>query len=111
MSQPPGVEDFRALDLRVGTIERAEMNAGAREPAYRLWISLGDTESVQSSAKLTERYTAADLIGKQVVVAAGFPPIRVGGFRSDVLVLGALTGDGVVLLIPDASVPPGSAIA
>ena len=52
-----------------------------------------------------------DLVGRQVVVVTGFEPIRVGGFRSDVLVIGALTDDGVVLISPDRSVAPGRPIA
>jgi tRNA-binding protein len=111
MSDTPAFEDFEALGLRAGTIVRAEPNHGAREPAYRLWIDLGYEDPVQSSAKLTDRYTPEQLVGRQVVVVTGFAPLRVGGFRSDVLVLGALTGVGVVLLRPDEEVPPGATVA
>ena len=111
MSEKPTVEDFEALGFRAGTIVRAEPNDGARDPAYRLWVDLGDEDPAQSSAKLTDRYTPEQLVGRQVVVVAGFAPLRVGGFRSDVLLLGALTDGGVVLLRPDESVPPGSVVA
>ena len=107
----PRFEDLQALDLRVGRVVRAEPNAGAREPAICLWIDLGGGTEVQSSAKITERYDPSDLVGRQVIVVAGFEPIRVGGFRSDVLVLGALTDEGVVLLSPDDDVVPGSPVA
>jgi len=111
MSDMPDIEDFEALGLRIGTIVRCEGNVGARDPAFRLWIDVGGEVDVQSSAKLTERYVAADLVDRQVVVVTGFAPIRVGGFRSDVLVLGVLGGDGVVLLAPDDPVEPGSSVA
>ena len=111
MSDTPTFEDFKALGLRAGTIVRAEPNVGARDPAYRLWVDLGEHVPVQSSAKLTDRYTPEQLVGRQVVVVTGFVPLRVGGFRSDVLLLGALTDDGVVLLQPDAPVPPGATVA
>jgi len=111
MSDTPTFEDFEALGLRAGTIVRAEPNDGAREPAYRLWIDLGDEDLFQSSAKLTDRYTPEELVGRQVVVVTGFAPLRVGGFRSDVLLLGALTDGGVVLLRPDEPVPPGATVA
>lgn len=104
-------QDFVDLQLRIGTVTRAEQNEGARDPALCLWIDLGDEGIVQSSAKITDRYTEPDLVGSQVVVVAGFEPLRVGGFRSDVLVIGALTDDGVVLLRPDVPVPPGSSVA
>ena len=111
MSEMPDINDFEALGLRVGTIVRCEDNPGAREPAYRLWIDIGGVNLVQSSAKICERYRATDLVQRQVVVVTGFAPMRVGGFRSDVLVLGALTSDGVVLLGPDDPVHPGSHVA
>lgn len=111
MTQPPTMADLEALRIRVGTVVRAEPNTGARDPAFKLWIDVGADQPVQSSAKITDRYTAEELIGRSVVVVTGFAPIRIGGFRSDVLVLGALTPDGVVLLRPDEDVPPGSEVA
>ena len=81
------------------------------EVATCLWLDVGRPEPVQSSAKITERYEPADLIGRQVVVVTGFDPIRVGGFRSDVLVLAALDPEGVRLLRVDGDVEPGTEIA
>ena len=111
MSDTPDIKDFEALGLQIGTIVRCEDSVGARDPAYRLWIDLGGDGVVQSSAKLTQRYGVADLVGRQVVVVTGCAPMRVAGFRSDVLVLGALGSDGVVLLAPDDPVEPGSRVA
>ena len=107
----PSMADFEALDVRIGTVVRAEANTGSRDPALALWIDLGEDGVVQSSAKVTDRYTPSDLVDRQVVVVCGFDSIRVGGFRSDVLVLGARTHDGVVLLGPDEGVEPGSTVA
>lgn len=111
MTQHPTIADLEALRIRIGTVVGAEPNTGARDPAFKLWIDLGADQQVQSSAKITDRYTAEELIGRSVVVVTGFAPIRIGGFRSDVLVLGALTPDGVVLLRPDEDVSPGSEVA
>lgn len=97
--------------VRSGTIVRAEPNDGARDPSYRLWIDFGDLGEKQSSAKINDLYAVADLPGTQVIAVTGFDPIKVGGFRSDVLVLGVLTDAGVVLLRPDRPVAPGSEIA
>jgi tRNA-binding protein len=107
----PTIDDLRALGLSVGTIVAAEPNRGARDPALKLWIDIGPGGTVQSSAQITGRYDAEALVGRQVVVVTGFEAIRVGGFRSDVLVLGAVTPDGVVLLAPDEPVAPGTPIA
>lgn len=97
--------------MRVGTVTDVQPNSTARHPSFRLWIDFGDLGVLQSSAKITDRYAIDDLRGRQVVAVTGFPPMRVGGFRSDVLVLGALTDGGVVLLSPDDPVPPGSVVA
>lgn len=108
---PPTIEDLSQLDIRVGTVTRAEPNTGARDPAYRLWVDFGDIGTRQSSARITERYSPEDLVGRQVVAITGFDPVRVGGFRSDVLILGALDAGGVVLLGLDHEVAAGTRIA
>lgn len=107
----PTIEDFAALDLRIGTVTAAEPNTGARDPAYRLWVDFGDLGVRQSSAKITDRYEPEELVGRQVVAVTGFAPVRVGGFRSDVLILGALDASGVVLLAPDREVPAGTSVS
>lgn len=107
----PTIDDWHGLRVRVGTVLRAAPNDGAREPSLRLWIDFGDLGTLQSSAKVTDLYEPAHLVGAQIVAVTGFAPIRVGGFRSDVLVLGALAPEGVVLLRPDRPVDPGSEIA
>ena len=110
MSESASWKDFERLDLRVGTIVQAEPNTAARDPSYRLWIAVEEGSVSQSSAKVTDRYRAEELVGRQVVVVTGFEPLRVGGFRSDVLVLGAVADGGVVLLGLDQPVPPGTTI-
>ena len=104
-------DDWEYLRVRIGTVVRVEPNTTARSPSYRMWIDFGDLGVLQSSAKLTDRYDLADLAGRQVVAVTGFAPMRVGGFRSDVLVLGAMTDHGVVLLRPDENVAPGTDVA
>ncbi|GBE23677.1 MAG TPA: tRNA-binding protein [Actinobacteria bacterium] len=103
--------DWEALQVRIGTVVRAEPNTTARNPSYRMWIEFGELGVLQSSAKLTDHYTPDDLVDRQVVAVTGFEPMRVGGFRSDVLVLGAMSPGGVVLLRPDRHVAEGTVVA
>lgn len=105
--------DFSACDLRIGTVIQAEPLPAARKPATVLHIDFGERIGVlKSSAQVTARYTAAELIGRQVVAVVNFPPLQVGSMRSQCLVLGGVpeTGD-VVLLHPDAQVPNGTPVA
>ena len=104
-------EDFEKVDLRIGTVIRAEPFPEARKPAYRLWIDLGPLGQRRSSARITDHYRPEDLIGRQVACVVNFPPKQIGPFVSEVLVLGAYDDSGaVVLLHPDHPVTPGSKI-
>ncbi|HWC01902.1 MAG TPA: tRNA-binding protein [Methylomirabilota bacterium] len=103
--------DFERVDMRVGTIVRAEPFPEARKPAYKLWIDLGPLGERRSSAQITDRYRSEDLPGRQVVCVVNFAPKRIGPFVSEVLVLGAyVDGHTVVLLRPDQDVVLGSRI-
>ena len=101
--------DFERVDIRVGRIVRAEPFPEARKPAYRLWIDFGHAIGERtSSAQLTARYRAADLVGRRVLAVVNFPPRQIGPFMSEVLTLGVPDDDGhVVLVVPDADVPLG----
>lgn len=106
------IEDFDRLDIRVGRILEAAPLEGARKPAYRLVIDFGDDEPRQSSAQLVATYPDPSvLVGRLVVAVVNFPPRRVAGWRSDVLVLGALPDDGrIPLLSVDEGAQPGDRI-
>jgi tRNA-binding protein len=104
--------DFERVDMRVGRVLEAEPFPEARNPAIKLRIDFGPLGIKQSSAQITLHYTPEALIGRLVVAVVNFPPKRIAGFRSEVLVLGGVPGPGnVVLLAPDLEVPLGTRIA
>ncbi|HTD33562.1 MAG TPA: tRNA-binding protein [Candidatus Elarobacter sp.] len=102
-------DDFLRIDVRAGTILSAEPLAGARKPAYALRIDFGaEIGERRSSAQITKRYAPDELIGTQVCAVVNFPPKRIAGFESQVLVLGMDDADGnVVLVRPTHPVPNG----
>jgi len=102
-------EDFEKVDVRVGRVVEAEPFPEARKPSIKLVVDFGPkVGQKRTSAQLTAHYDADALIGKQVVAVVNFPPKRIAGFKSEVLVLGVPDEDGeVVLLAPDREVPPG----
>jgi tRNA-binding protein len=103
--------DFERVDMRVGVVVDVQPFPEARRPALKLWIDFGPLGVKQSSAQITERYAAGDLIGRRVVAVVNFPPKQIGPFVSEVLVLGAYDEAGhVILLRPDFDVTAGSKI-
>ena len=103
------IAEFERVDIRVGTVVDATPFPEAKKPAIKMWVDFGAPLGVrQSSAQLTVHYTADRLIGRQVVAVVNFPPRRIAGFESQVLVLGLPDENGaVVLLRPDIKVPDG----
>jgi len=105
------IEDFAQVDLRVGRIVAAEPFPEARKPAYKLTIDFGPLGLRCSSAQLTDLYELDELPGRLVVAVVNFPPLRVAGFVSEVLVLGVPDAAGrVALLTPERDVPLGGRV-
>ena len=110
MADPLTFDDFLKVDIRAGTVLRAEPFPEARKPAIKLWVDFGpEIGELKSSAQITRHYTPDTLVGRQVMAVVNFPARQIGKFMSQCLVLGAPDAEGeVVLLAPDQTVPNGA---
>jgi tRNA-binding protein len=115
MTQTPETDfdSFMQIDIRTGTIIKAEAFPEARKPAYKLQIDFGpEIGTKKSSAQITELYELEELVGKQVAAVINFPPRQIGPVRSEVLTLGFANENGeIVLFSPDSKTPNGSRLA
>jgi tRNA-binding protein len=102
-------DDFRKVDVRVGTIVAAEPFPEARKPSLKLTIDFGpEIGQRRSSAQLVKHYSPEQLVGRQVAAVLNFPPRQIGPMMSEVLTLGFPDAEGgVVLIAPDQKVPDG----
>jgi tRNA-binding protein len=106
------LDEFRSLDVRVGTVVSAEPNRGARKRAFVLRVDFGEAGVKTSSAQISDLYQADDLVGLQVVAVVNFPPRKVADVESEVLILAVDNGRGEhVLLMPERPVPDGGRVS
>ena len=102
-------EDFRKVDIRVGTVLSVKNNEKARQPALVLKVDFGGNIGVKtSSAKITHYYNPDNLVGEQIIAVCNFPTKNIAGMESEVLVLGAVEEYGKVVLVhPSKNVANG----
>src|SRR5687767_13935514 len=98
--------------MRVGRVVRVDDFPEARKPAWKLEVDFGPELGLKRSSAQIAHYARSELEGRLVVAVVNFPPRRIAGFESEVLVLGAVHPQkGVVLLRPDEDVELGDRIA
>ena len=106
------INDFQRIDMRVARIVAVDPFPRAHKPAYQLTLDFGPIGTRRSSAQLPATYPdASSLVGRLVIAVVNFAPRNIGGFQSEVLVLGALPQNGLIpLLSVDDGAQPGDPI-
>ena len=104
------IDDFEKLDIRAGKVIAVEEFPEARKPAWKLTIDFGAEIGLKkSSAQLTHHYTKEQLLKRMVMGVTNFPPMQIGPFVSEVLVVGVPDQQGkTVLVVPEKTVLPGA---
>ena len=104
--------DFEKVELRIGTIIKADDYPEAKKPAYKLVIDFGEFGTKKSSAQITKLYRKEDLLSRQVICVTNFPPKQIGSFVSEVLTTGFVLDNGdVVLAVPERKAKNGLKLA
>jgi tRNA-binding protein len=108
----PGAEiswaDFEKVVIAAGTVTRVEAFPEARKPAWKVWVDFGPYGERKTSAQIVALYGAEELVGRQIVGVINFPEKQIGPFRSQFLLTGFATEQGVVITTLDRPVPNGT---
>lgn len=103
--------DFEKVLIVAGTIVRVEPFPEARKPAWKVWADFGPYGERKTSAQIAALYTPEQLVGRQIVGVLNFPEKQIGPFRSQFLLTGFHTDEGVVVTTVERTVPNGSRLA
>ena len=103
--------DFEKVLIVAGTVTRVEAFPEARKPAYKVWVDFGSYGEKKTSAQIASLYAPEELVGRQVVGVINFPEKQIGPFRSQFLLTGFPTDDGVVVTAIERPVPNGTRLA
>ena len=104
------INDFTKLNIVLGTILNASKNTKAIKPAYILKIDFGKAIGIKHTSAQITNFSSEELVDRQVVAVCNLPSKKIAGFTSEVLVLGAISGNDVYLLGPDTKLENGTLI-
>jgi methionyl-tRNA synthetase len=99
------LDEFSRIDLRVATIVHAEPIPKAKK-LLKLEVDMGQKRTLV--AGIAEKYTAEEMIGKQVIVVANLKPAKLMGVVSNGMLLAAVDDSGPILATLEKKAAPGT---
>ncbi|HET7301205.1 MAG TPA: tRNA-binding protein [Oleiagrimonas sp.] len=108
MTQEISWSDFEKVLIVAGTVTRVEAFPQARNPAWKVWVDFGPYGEKKTSAQIMALYKPEDLVGRQIVGVINFPEKQIGPLRSQFLLTGFHTEEGVVVTTVERPVPNGT---
>ena len=104
---PVTFEDFKKLDIRIGSIIACEQVMGS-EKLLKLQVDLGFEKRTIVSG-IAQHFTPESLLNKQVIVVANLAPRKMRGIESQGMILTAEEPGGKLILVnPDDQAVNGS---
>ncbi len=101
-------DDFNKLDIRIGTILKAEA-VPETDKLLKLTVDLGDETRILV-AGIADEYKPEDILGKQIPILTNLEPKTIKGIESQGMILAVDINGKAILLHPDKKVPNGSKI-
>ena len=90
-------DDFAKMDLRVGTIIKAEKVEKA-DKLLKLELDMGTEKRIVVSG-IAMHFKPEDIVGKQVTVVANLAPRKMRGIESQGMILMAQNADGRLIFV------------
>ncbi len=103
------IADFQKIDLRVGTITKAD-RIDKSDKLIKLSVDTG-SETRQIVGGIGKAYTPQELVGRQIVFVANLKPAKLMGVTSQGMLLAATKGKKMALVTPDADIPSGTPVS
>lgn len=93
-------DDFSRVEIKVGVVIEVNDFPRAHIPSYKVKVDFGDVVGIkQSSIRAKSEYSVGEIVGRQVIAVTNLPPKNIGGFLSEVLILGVPAEDGSLVLL------------
>jgi methionyl-tRNA synthetase len=101
MKEEISIDDFAAMDLRVGKVVGAE-NVKKSDNLLKLMVDIGEKQ-IQVVAGVAKKYSPEEVLNRTVIVLVNLPPAKLFGIKSEGMLL-ATDNNMSLLTVEDADI-------